>query len=113
MGVFAFSCEEGTAAARLPEQLDEDVKEARRDEVMEIAQAISKKRNEKMLGKIIEVVVEGFEDNLYFGRSQGESIEVDPKVYFGSIDELSVGDFVKVKVVDCDEYDLYAQQMED
>ncbi len=112
MGVFAFSCEEGTAAARLDGQLEEEVKNERRDRVMEIAQKISLERNKSMIGKAFEVVVEGFEDNLYFGRSYAESCEVDPKIYFGSIDELEAGDFVKVRIVDCDEYDLYGQQEE-
>ena len=113
MGVFAFSCEEGTAASRLPNQLEEEVKEERRDRVMELAQVISKERNEKMLGKVMEVVVEGFEDNLYFGRSGGESLDVDPKIYFGSIDELNAGDFIKIKIVNFDEYDLYGEQVEE
>lgn len=112
MGVFAFSCEEGTPAALLPAQLDETVKQARRDEIMELAREISLKRNEKMLGRVIEVVVEGFEDNLYFGRSGGESCDVDPKIYFGSLDELNVGDFIKVKIVNFEEYDLYGEQVE-
>lgn len=112
MGVFAYSKEEGTPAARLPGQIDEDVKEARRDRVMELAKEISRKRNEKMLGKTVEVVVEGFEDNLYFGRSGSESVDVDPKIYFGSLDELNVGDFIKVKIVNYDEYDLYGEQVE-
>lgn len=113
MGVFAYSKEEGTPAARLPEQLDDEVKEARRDRVMEIAKEISFERNEGMLGKVLEVVVEGFEDNLYFGRSGGESVDVDPKIYFGSLDELNEGDFIKIKIVNFDEYDLYGEQVED
>ncbi|MBQ6796118.1 MAG: 30S ribosomal protein S12 methylthiotransferase RimO [Clostridia bacterium] len=112
MGVFAYSMEEGTPAAKLPNQVDEEVKEARRDAVMEKAKAISLKRNESMLGKVMEVVVEGFEDNLYFGRSGGESVDVDPKIYFGSLDELNEGDFIKVKIVNFDEYDLYGEQVE-
>lgn len=112
MGVFAYSCEEGTAAARLQGQLHEEVKEERRDAVMAIAQRISKERNEKMLGETVEVVVEGFEENLYYGRSQAESIDVDPKIYFGSLDELNVGDFIIVKIVNYDEYDLYGEQVE-
>ncbi len=113
MGVFAFSCEEGTPASRLPGQMEEDVKEERRDRVMELAQRISRERNETMLGKVMEVIVEGFEDNLYFGRSGGESIDVDPKIYFGSLDELNAGDFIKIKIVNFDEYDLYGEQVED
>ncbi len=112
MGVFAYSKEEGTPAEKLPGQIDEEIKEARRDRVMEIAKEISAARNEKMLGKVLEVLVEGFEDNLYFGRSGGESVDVDPKIYFGSLDELQEGDFIKVKIVDFDEYDLYGEQVE-
>ncbi|MBQ8541332.1 MAG: 30S ribosomal protein S12 methylthiotransferase RimO [Clostridia bacterium] len=113
MGVFAYSKEEGTPAAILPNQLDDEVKDARRDAVMEIAKEISRERNEGMLGKVLEVVVEGFEDNLYFGRSGGESCDVDPKIYFGSLDELNEGDFIKIKIVNFDEYDLYGEQVED
>jgi ribosomal protein S12 methylthiotransferase len=113
MGVFAYSCEEGTPAAKMKGQLDEKTKEERRDKVMELAQKISLERNKTMIGKVLEVVTEGFEDNLYFGRSGGESVDVDPKIYFGSLDELEEGQFVKVKIVDCDEYDLYAEQIEE
>lgn len=112
MGVFAYSREEGTPAAKLPMQIDDMVKEERRDRVMELAKSISLERNEGMLGKITEVVVEGFEDNLYFGRSGAESVDVDPKIYFGSLDELNEGDFIKVKIVNFDEYDLYGEQVE-
>lgn len=112
MGVFAYSKEEGTPAARLPGQIDDEVKEARRDAVMELARSISLERNEKMLGEVLEVVVEGFEDNLYFGRSGAESVDVDPKIYFGSLDELNEGDFIKIKIVNFDEYDLYGEQVE-
>ncbi len=113
MGVFAYSKEEGTPAAKLSNQVDEEVKEARRDAVMELAKEISLKRNEAMLGKTLEVLVEGFEDNLYFGRSGGESCDVDPKIYFGSLEELTEGDFIKVKIVNFDEYDLYGEQVEE
>ena len=112
MGVFAYSQEEGTPAAKLPGQIDEEVKEARRGIVMELAQKISHARNESMIGKAFDVLVEGFEDNLYFGRSGAESVDVDPKIYFGSNEELDEGQFVKVRILDCDEYDLYGQQVE-
>lgn len=112
MGVFAYSKEDGTPAARLPGQIEESVKEERRDAVMALAKEISKAHNERMLGEVVEVVVEGFEDNLYFGRSGGESVDVDPKIYFGSLDELNEGDFIKVKIVNFDEYDLYGEQVE-
>lgn len=110
VGVFAYSVEEGTPAARFKKQLPEEEKLRRRDEAMELAKEISFERNKSMIGKKVQTIVEGFEDNLYFGRSQGESIEVDPKIYFGSNDELSFGEFVTVEIVDADEYDLYGRQ---
>ncbi len=113
MGVFAYSAEEGTPAARLPGQLGEETKEMRRGEVMALAQEISLERNRAMIGKTLETLVEGFDGNLYFGRSGGESVEVDPKIYFGSLEELEAGRFINVKIVDCDEYDLYGEQIKE
>ena len=110
VGAFAYSCEEGTPAAKLGGQLEENVKEARRDAVLELSQKISLKRNQAMIGKTIEVVAEGFEDNFYFGRSGGESIEIDPKVYFAAHRDLEIGDFALVEIKDADEYDLYGEE---
>ena len=109
-GVFAFSCEEGTPAARLKGQLEEEVKEERRNIVMELCQRISLKRNEAMVGKVITVMAEGFEDNLYYGRSGAESIEIDPKIYFGAHRDLNPGDFVQVEIKSADVYDLYGEE---
>ena len=77
----------------MKDQLPAAVKEERRDKVMELCQKISLKRNESMIGKTITVITEGFEDNLYYGRSGGESIEIDPKIYFGAHRDLNPGDF--------------------
>lgn len=109
-GVFAYSCEENTPAAKLKGQLDEEIKEARRDKVMELCQRISLERNEKMIGKTLIVMAEGFEDNLYYGRSGGESIEIDPKIYFGAHRDLNPGDFVEVEIKTADVYDLYGEE---
>lgn len=112
VGVFAYSCEEGTPAARMKDQLPTEIKETRRDKVMELCQKISLSRNESMTGKTITVMTEGFEDNLYYGRSGGESIEIDPKIYFGAHRELSAGDFVDVVIKSADNYDLYGEEIE-
>ena len=109
-GVFAYSCEENTPAARMKGQLDEETKQARRDEVMKLCQHISLERNEAMIGKVITVMAEGFEDNLYYGRSGGESIEIDPKIYFGAHRELVPGDLVQVEIKSADVYDLYGEE---
>ena len=110
VGVFAYSCEEDTPAAKLGNQLDEEVKEQRRAVVMELSQKISLERNEAMLGKTVKVLTEGFEDNLYYGRSGGESIEIDPKIYFGAHRELSPGEFLYVTLKSADIYDLYGEE---
>ena len=112
VGVFAYSKEEGTPASRLKDQIPEEIKEERRDIVMELSQKISLARNEAMIGKTVAVITEGFEDNLYYGRSGGESIEIDPKIYFGAHRELDAGDFVQVVIKSADVYDLYGEEIE-
>ncbi len=114
MGVFTYSQEEDTAAAAFPDQIDEDVKNERLDKLMTLQQGISLELNEEKLGKTLEVIVEGYdEDNfLFYGRSRGDSIDVDGKVYFGTENEVSEGDIIKVKILDADSYDLTGQ-MED
>ena len=112
VGVFAYSCEEGTPAAKMNGQLPEEIKEARRDKVMELSQRISLERNNSMIGKTVRVITEGFEENLYYGRSGGESIEIDPKIYFGAHRELNAGDFVDVTIKSADIYDLYGEETE-
>ncbi len=109
-GVFAYSCEENTPAAKFKGQLDEEIKEARRDATMELCQRVSIERNEAMIGKVITVMAEGFVDNLYYGRSGGESIEIDPKIYFGAHRDLAPGDFVQVEIKSADVYDLYGEE---
>ena len=112
VGVFSYSCEEGTPAARMQGQLPQEIKEARRDIVMELSQKISLQRNESMIGKTLTVITEGFEDNLYYGRSEGESIEIDPKIYFGAHRDLNAGDFVDVVIKSADVYDLCGEETE-
>ena len=112
VGVFAYSCEEGTPAAKMNGQLPEEIKETRRDKVMELSQRISLERNNSMIGKTVRVITEGFEENLYYGRSGGESIEIDPKIYFGAHRELNAGDFVDVTIKSADIYDLYGEETE-
>ena len=77
---------------------------------MELSQKNSLERNQNMIGKTVTVITEGFEDNLYFGRSEGESLEVDPKIYFGAHRELALGDFTQVTIKTADTYDLYGEE---
>ena len=108
MGVFAYSQEEDTPAADFPDQIDESVKAERLDRLMTLQQRISFENNQKKIGKTLEVLVEGYDpDNfMYVGRSRGDSIDIDGKVYVASEDELEIGEIVKVLILDAGEYDL-------
>lgn len=114
LGVFAYSQEENTAAARLPGQIEESVKLARQEQVMEVQNQISALLQQSKVGKTVEVLVEGYdEENLmYFGRTAADSIEVDTTTYFAAEDEVPIGSFVKVKILDADSYDCTGVQVE-
>lgn len=112
LGCFIFSPEEGTPAFDLPDQIDEETKQKRYDEIYELQKEISEEQSKKRLGTVTKVNICSVSDDgiFYVGRSYGESPEVDPVIFVASQEEeLNVGDFVDVKIVDCsDEYDLTA-----
>ena len=111
MGVFTYSQEEDTPAADFEDQIDENTKEERRERLMELQQRISLEENQKKIGNILEVIIEGYDEEnyMYFGRSRGDSIGIDSRVYVAAEDELNPGDIVKVEVLDASEYDLTAK----
>jgi ribosomal protein S12 methylthiotransferase len=82
VGAFAFSPEEGTHAANLPDQLPEEVKQRRLGELMQPQQAVSAARNRARIGKQVEVLAEGYDGTRAFGRSYAEAPDVDGRVYF-------------------------------
>ena len=108
MGVFTYSAEEDTPAAMFPDQIDENVKEERYASLMTLQQGISLELNKGKIGSIIEVIAEGYDEEsfLFYGRSRGDSIDVDGRVYFATEDEISEGDILRVRILDADEYDL-------
>ncbi|MBQ4232937.1 MAG: 30S ribosomal protein S12 methylthiotransferase RimO [Lachnospiraceae bacterium] len=111
LGVFSYSPEEGTKAFDMPDQIDDSVKESRRDELMELQQAISYERDEKLVGKTFKVLVEGYlyDDDIYTGRTYMDTADIDGKVFFTSEEELISGTFVNVKITDFKEYDLIGE----
>ena len=107
LGAFAYSREEDTAADKLPNHLEEDVKNERRDRLMLVQQEISQELNEKRIGNVYEVLVEEqIEDNVYIARTQGDAEEIDSIVYVKAKNQLNVGDFITVKINNALEYDL-------
>lgn len=111
LGVFTYSPEEDTLAAEFEDQIAEEVKEARRDELMMLQQEISYENTQKLTGKVIKVMVEGYlyEDDIYVGRSYMDAPKVDGCVFINSEEELMTGDFVYVKITQGREYDVIGE----
>ena len=112
LGCFMFSPEEGTTAYDMPDQIDEETKQRRYDEIYALQKEISAEASQKRLGTVTKVNICSVSDDgiFYIGRSYGESPEVDPVIYIASQEEeLKIGDFVDCRIVDCsDEYDMTA-----
>lgn len=108
LGVFAYSKEDGTPAAELPEQIDEDLKKRRQEIIMECQTRIAEENNARLIGQEIEVLCEGFDRyaECNFGRSSADAPEIDGKVFFTAEKRPEPGSFVRIKVTDICDYDL-------
>lgn len=108
LGVFTYSPEEGTPAERMPEQIPEEIKEERRDELMLLQQQISAEKTAAMVGKTLEVLVEGRipEEGVYVGRTYRDAPEVDGYIFLNAEEEIISGAFMTAEVTGADEYDL-------
>ena len=109
LGVFAFSCEEGTPAEKIKDGIvPEKTKQKRLDTLMRNQFEIHNTNNKKFISKTIEVLCEGYDrpSGVYFGRSAYDAPEIDGKVYFRSERKISDGEFVNVKVSEVIDYDL-------
>ena len=115
LGVFAYSQEEDTPAADMQPQVPEEVKCSRRDELMELQQAIAFEKAEEMIGRKLYVCVEGkvAEEDVYVTRTYKDAPGVDGFLFLRTSAALMTGDFVKVCVTDCNEYDLIGEICED
>ena len=113
VGIFQYSKEEGTKAARLKPQIPKRIKEKRYRELMEVQRKISHEKNIARVGRIYDVIVDGFsEDGLFYtGRSYAEAPDSDGVIYFAAKDELNAGDIVPVKILVAEEYDLTGEQV--
>lgn len=118
LGAFTYSREEDTESYNMEGQIDEDVKEERLKKLFEVQKQVSLEKNKERLGKEYEVIVEDVsEDDMYFVcRSMLEAPDVDGRIYI-KIDEESskkiiIGEYFNVKIIDYNEYDLFAQVIE-
>ena len=110
LGAFAFSNEEGTFAYKTYEDdISDEIKQKRVDEIMSIQQGISAEINQNKIGKLLKVMIDRVEDEYFVGRTEYDSPEVDPEVLIPiSTDGIRKGEFCTVKVVDATDFDLYA-----
>lgn len=106
VGVFAYSQEEGTPAARIDNQIDENIKLEREKELMISQKNISKEINELKIGNKYDILVEGYNGERYYGRSMEMVPEVDGYILFNSEEEIHKGQFVKVEITKSTDYDL-------
>ena len=111
LGCFTYSAEEGTIAAEYDGQVDEQLKNDRMENIMEMQMTIAAEKNEEKAGSITEVIIEGCDDYIkcYFGRTVADAPEIDGKIFFMSTKPLKIGDFAKVRINDCIDYDLLGE----
>lgn len=105
LGCFAYSQEEDTPAGAM-EQLPEELRRRRAEIVMELQMSAAFDFADRCVGRTLEVLVEGYEDGQYFGRSYMDAPDIDTKVYFTSEEELTPGSYVPVLITEACEYDL-------
>lgn len=113
LGCFTYSAEEGTIAAELPDQIDQQIKQDRAEHIMETQLDIAAACNEAKIGTVQKVLIEGWDDYIkcYYGRSEADAPEIDGKVFFMAKEQLLIGDFVDVQINDIIEYDLLGEQI--
>jgi len=110
-GAFTYSPEEGTAAATLDCQIDEQTKQDRYDILMQTQLTVIEEKNEGYIGKTLKVLCDGYDAvaEVYYGRSEGDAPDVDGKVYFKSRRKINSGAFVWVKITEALDYDLVGE----
>jgi ribosomal protein S12 methylthiotransferase len=106
VGVFTYSHEDGTTAFDLDDNLSDEIKEERAQEIMAVQQDISLAKNEEKVGQLFKVIIDKKEAGRYIGRTEFDSVEVDNEVIINTKKRLQPGDFVQVKITKAYDYDL-------
>ena len=113
VGVFAYSPEDGTKACTFDNAVDADIAAKRVKKLMMIQQKVSYALNERRIGTIVDVLIEGFdsEKSMYYGRSYAEAPEIDGYIYFRNTNSHAIGSFTRVKITKAREYDLIGEDI--
>jgi len=109
VGVFKYSQEEGTPAAKMENQISEEIKEIRFNKLMKIQKEVVKDLNKLKIGKIYDTIIEGKKGNNYIGRSQEMAPEIDGNIIIRTDKQLKNGDIIKVKINEAIYYDLIGE----
>jgi len=113
LGVFTYSPEEDTAAYKIEDNIPEDVKQDRKDQLMELQQSISYEQNQARIGDTYKVIIDRQEDIYYVGRTEYDSPEVDNEVLISSEEkELQIGSFYTILITKADSFDIYGKVMD-
>lgn len=115
LGVFAYSPEEDTPAFSFPDQIPQELKEERRDEIMELQQEVAFDLSESMIGRVLDVMIEGkvADEPAYVGRTYMDAPNVDGYIFVNSGELFMSGDFVRVKVTGASDYDLIGEVLDE
>ena len=113
LGVFPYSPEEGTGAAKMKGQIPSFIKNMRRNTIMKMQQTIAFEKASEMIGKTVDVLIEGKlpEDGVFIGRTYKDAPNVDGMIFINSERELITGDIIKARVTDSYEYDLIGEEV--
>lgn len=111
LGVFTYSQEEGTPAARLKDQIDEDIKQKRKEMIMSIQHDISESLTHEKVGSVMRVLIQGklVDEPVYLARTYQDAPDIDGQVFVQYEGELISGDYVDVKIIGANDYDLIGE----
>lgn len=109
VGIFTYSHEENTSAYELEDNISSEEKERRAQEIMEVQQEISYAKNQDFIGRELNVLVDKIEAGRYIARTEFDSVDVDNEVIIYTDEDLTIGDFVKVRITRAYDYDLEAE----
>ena len=110
VGVFNYSQEENTTGYELGDPISDEEKERRQSELMEIQRKISLQKNESLVGKELNVIIDRLEGDYFIGRSEKDAPEVDGEVLIeGGENHLEIGNIYSTEIIDCNDYDLFAK----
>ncbi|MFW6371959.1 MAG: 30S ribosomal protein S12 methylthiotransferase RimO [Bacteroidota bacterium] len=108
LGVFPYSHEEDTYAwNNYEDDVPEEIKQERANQIMELQRGISRELNEQKIGQTLKVIIDRKEEDYYVGRSEFDSPEVDPEILISGDENLTVGEFYETKITGAEDYDLY------